>query len=82
MQTEPKHVTSDDARTIQLAVHEIAKKWMADGYCPGCIVNQLVTGATAVAQDAAHLPADAVHELVDDAYDILDSAIHVPHDSH
>jgi hypothetical protein len=80
MTTTPEHVTSDDGRDIQLAVHEIAKNWVRRGFCPTCIARQIVLGASAVAQDAANWPADAVHETVDDAFSA--DTNHIQHREH
>ena len=65
---QPEHVTSEDGRSIQLSVHEIAQTWIGRGFCPECIVRQIVIGASAVAQDARNWSADAVHEIVEDAF--------------
>jgi hypothetical protein len=65
---EPKHVSADNGRDIQLAVHEIAQSWIQRGFCRDCVIRQIVTAAVCVAQDANKWPADAVHEAVDDAY--------------
>jgi hypothetical protein len=65
-----QHVTSDNGRDIQLAVHEIAQTWIQRGFCPECVVRQIIIGVSGVAQDAGQWPADAVHEVVDHAYDL------------
>jgi hypothetical protein len=63
-----KHVTDDDVRDIQFAVHAIAQEWLRRGYCPGCLVREIVHGTTAIAQDVLRAPAEAVHEMVEEAY--------------
>jgi hypothetical protein len=79
--SEPKHVTSDDRRDIQLSVHHIAETWIGRGFCPECVVRQIVMGAGAVAQDAVNWPASAVHEVVDHAFDTIDTK-HIRHGQH
>ena len=76
----PEHVTPDDGRSIQLSVHEIAQAWIRRGFCPECIVRQVIIGASAVAQDARSWPAEAVHEVVEDAFS--PDANHVRHGQH
>jgi hypothetical protein len=70
---EPRHIESDDARDIQHAIHDIAQKWIARGFCSECVVSQIIMGASVVAQDAVSWPATAVHEVVDDAFDTTDT---------
>jgi hypothetical protein len=76
----PKHVTSDDTRDIQLSVHEIAQTWLRRGFCPDCVVRQIIIGASCVAQDASKWQADAVHEVVDLSF--ADDANHIRHGQH
>ena len=78
--SQPEHVTSDDGRDIQLAVHEIAQTWIGRGYCPDCVARQIIIGASCVAQDARHWPADDVHGIVDEAYSA--DANHIRHGQH
>lgn len=77
---EPEHVTSENSRDIQLAVHEIAQSWINRGFCPDCVIRQVVIGASCVAQDARKWPAEAVHETVDDAFSA--DANHIQHNQH
>ena len=76
----PEHVTADDGRSIQLSVHEIAQTWIKRGFCPECVVRQIIIGASAVAQDARSWPAEAVHEAVEDAFSA--DASHIWHGQH
>jgi hypothetical protein len=75
-----KHVTTDNRRDIQLAVHEIAQTWMSRGFCRSCVARQIIIGASCVAQDAMRWPVEAVHEVVDEAYS--DDANHIRHGEH
>jgi hypothetical protein len=76
---EPTHVSSDDGRTIQMSIHEIAQSWMRRGFCMDCVVRQIIIGASVVAQDARRWPAREVHAVVDDAFDTT-STKHIRHD--
>ena len=75
-----EHVTSEDGRTIQLSVHEIAQTWIERGFCASCIIRQIIIGASAVAQDARNWSADAVHEIVEGAFSA--DANHVRYGEH
>ena len=50
-----EHITADNGRDIQMAVHQIAAEWLRRGLCPDCVVRQILIGASCVAQDAQEL---------------------------
>jgi hypothetical protein len=78
--TRPRHVTPDHGRDLQLAVHQIAKSWIARGFCPACVVRELLTGAVCAAQDACQWSYGAVHDVVEGAY--AEGAAHIWHGEH
>jgi hypothetical protein len=70
---------SDTARELQVAVLKIADKWAERGFCPSCIVYQMILATTSLAQDG-EWSADDVKRLVDSAYS--PGAKHISHHEH